>query len=736
MNGHKFCGHCGSELNNGSFCGKCGAPVEQPPVEQAPISQAPVEPAPVVAEPYQMPGTIAPEKIEQLKAAQPQPVEPVATKKKFLKKPLIFGAIAVAAVALIAGVAFAIISGLPKSRTVMVYMIGSNLETEGSAGSLDIKEMIDSKFDPEYTKVVVYTGGAKAWALDEISPNENAIFEVSSDGIKKVKTYDKKIMTNGSTLTEYIDYVYENYKTDLYDLVLWNHGGGPIIGYGHDENSLTGKTMTLSELTSALKDTKLISSNKKFDFIGFDACLMGSIEVGVALKDYSNFMIASEESEPGWGWNYAFLSENTGNTKTEELGEAVVRNFLKHYDDYPYKVQLSLSVMNLAKLDKVASSADKLFDTVKEEINTSNFSEYSRIMTRSMIYGYNGRDSDSYDLVDLQDLASALESKHPNEVSDLKNAISEAVVYSDTNMKSTNGISIYFPTTNKANLEKLLSRYESVSYSSDYYKFLTKYANFITGTKIVTRSTYDKLPETTEGETVSVELPSELVDNYQKAEVIIFRKLGDNKFMPIYRGSDVELNGKTLKTKSTNLQFVVATVDGKTGEKDYGWIALYEKARTEDYADYTSFGVLYYNDNSLLGFSPKSYEMHLRLNKGEKVAEVRDIRVQADEDGLSGKISFAPEKIKIIEMTVGAYKLFDKKGNYLDNLESYGTLYGTSLNLEAGDKYEIRLENLNFDFGNMYEGEFDNALDDYYAEFVVYDTQGDAHRLNLIHINK
>lgn len=270
MNGHKFCGHCGSEINiDAKFCGNCGASTEI----ETPVA----------------------------------PIQPVASApKKKTKKPLIIAALAVFLLAIAGGVTFAIIANLPKTRTVMVYMIGSNLESEFAAGSTDILEMVDSKFDPEYTKVLVYTGGSKDWSLDGISANENAIFEVTSDGINKVQAYERKVMSKKEVLTEYINYAYDNYKSTYYDLILWNHGGGPIVGYGHDEYSLSSSAMSLVDLKSAIADSTLINDKKKFDFIGFDACLMGSIEVGNALKDYADYLIASEESEPGQGWNYAF----------------------------------------------------------------------------------------------------------------------------------------------------------------------------------------------------------------------------------------------------------------------------------------------------------------------------------------------------------------------------------------------------------------------------------------------
>ena len=56
-----------------------------------------------------------------------------------------------------------------KEHTVLIYMIGSNLESDeaprGSAASRDILEMAESGVDAEKTNVVIYAGGAYSWAL-------------------------------------------------------------------------------------------------------------------------------------------------------------------------------------------------------------------------------------------------------------------------------------------------------------------------------------------------------------------------------------------------------------------------------------------------------------------------------------------------------------------------------------------------------------------------------------------
>ena len=64
--------------------------------------------------------------------------------------------------------------------------------------------------------------------------------------------------------------------------------------------------MTLSGIIDALAHNDLTdpgdgASPQKFDFIDFDACLMNSVEMNLAMADYTDCYIASAETEPGYG---------------------------------------------------------------------------------------------------------------------------------------------------------------------------------------------------------------------------------------------------------------------------------------------------------------------------------------------------------------------------------------------------------------------------------------------------
>ena len=691
--GGNFCRYCGREMPlNAKFCGHCGTPVKTA----------------------------------------------VSNKKPVNKKLFAIGGAVAGVIALVVVVAALIVGfNKPKTRTVMVYMIGSDLESSYSAASMDIKEMLDAGHNEEDTKVVIYTGGAKKWTLDEVSEKENAVFELKNGELNKVTTYAKTVMTKPETLTEFIDYAYDNYKSNYYDLILWDHGGGPIMGYGSDENSLSKTPMAIKDLSEALANSKVVKEHGKFELIGFDACLMGALEVANALSEHANYMIASEELEPGKGWSYIFLKDVNRDNDAASVSKRVIDEYVADYEDYRYDVDLSLSAIDLTRVKNVAETVDKLFARINDEVDASTFSKYSRALKSQKVYGYTGRDSSSYDLVDLIDLTQNVSDMYPGEVAEVKSAAEKAIIYNKSNMDHTNGLSFYFPTNNKKQVDKLVSMYEDVAISDGYYNFLKKYAGFITGNKNVTRAAYSDLPvKTSEESAISVELDDELVENYQKGEVMIFRKLGENKFVPIYRSSEVELDGNMLKTNSTNLQFVVKATD-VDGNTEYGWVALYEKERTDDYADYVAVGLVGYKDEATsLGWGIKNQNTIVRVYEGDKVAKLREMRItNDDETGLSSKTDIEQEGIMFLEYPVWVYGLLDENGQVTDDLVSTGEAFGTGVNMEKGGKIEFMLTDLDFDFGDMYQGQIPReAMKDYYAEFIVYDTQGEAHKLNLVHI--
>ncbi|MBP3415363.1 MAG: hypothetical protein J6L81_09230 [Clostridia bacterium] len=217
--------------------------------------------------------------------------------------------------------------------TVMVYMCGSNLESDSGFATSDIKEMLKADYSDK-VNILIETGGARKWHASSItddgsniSTKKNQVWQVMENDITLIDETDKREpMTDPDTLLDFIDFCTEEYPANRYMLILWDHGDGAVGGFGYDEHYESG-TLTIDGIQQALK-----KSGVKFDFVGYDACLMGMMEVAYMMYDYVDYFIASEDYEPAAGWEYEnwlqALSDNTS-ISTEKLGKIIVDDYVK-----------------------------------------------------------------------------------------------------------------------------------------------------------------------------------------------------------------------------------------------------------------------------------------------------------------------------------------------------------------------------------------------------------------------
>lgn len=110
-------------------------------------------------------------------------------------------------------------------------------------------------------------------------------------------------MGDPANLQKFLQTATTQFPAKRYSLVFGDHGAG-WVGIVSDE-SANGDTLDTDELQTALKD--ITAKNGKLDLIGFDACLMANFEAAKAVAPFAKTMVASEELEPGYGWNYTPL---------------------------------------------------------------------------------------------------------------------------------------------------------------------------------------------------------------------------------------------------------------------------------------------------------------------------------------------------------------------------------------------------------------------------------------------
>ncbi len=150
--------------------------------------------------------------------------------------------------------------------------------------------------------ILVETLGTQKWnGKFGIASERSQIYKVGDNGLTLVKDDLGQLdCTREESLRDFIIWGVQNYPADRYILQFWDHGGGPVYGFGYDEWVKDEEaSLTLDEMQRALK-----AAGVYFDFVGMDCCLMSCLEVCCAFYDYCDYMVLSEDFESGLGWNY------------------------------------------------------------------------------------------------------------------------------------------------------------------------------------------------------------------------------------------------------------------------------------------------------------------------------------------------------------------------------------------------------------------------------------------------
>ena len=284
--------------------------------------------------------------------------------------------------------------------TLMVYMCGTDLESKHGMASNDLQEMAAATIGKN-VNVIVMTGGCKQWKINSISNSVNQIFRVTNGKLEQLESdMGTLAMTDPNNLSAFIKYCAKNYPADRNELILWDHGGGSVSGYGYDEKNKAAGAMDLGGISRALDEGGI-----KFDFVGFDACLMATAETALMLNDYADYMIASEETEPGIGWYYTdwltALSKNTS-MATIDLGKMIVDSFVEKCAQRCPGQGTTLSVVDLAEFSNTVP--DKLGGFSKSVTGLLSDKQYKTVSDAR----YGTREfaiSSKIDQVDLADLS-------------------------------------------------------------------------------------------------------------------------------------------------------------------------------------------------------------------------------------------------------------------------------------------------------------------------------------------
>ena len=355
--------------------------------------------------------------------------------------------------------------------TIMIYMCGTDLESKSGMATSDLSEMAKAAISDK-VNILIYTGGCSGWRNNIMSSKVNQVYRLTNGGKfeRLVPDDGSKVMTDPATLTAFINFCKKNFPASRNELIFWDHGGGSISGYGYDQKYPSAGAMSLAQINSALS-----KANMKFDFIGFDCCLMSTAENALMLSQYADYMIASEETEPGTGWYYtnwlSLLSQNTS-VPTTELGKRIIDDFTDASAQKARGQSTTLALIDLAELQNTLPEKLAAFSVDTSELIKND--EYKTVATArsgAREFGAQAR----IDQVDLADLANRIGTDDAKELVDV---IYSAVKYNRTsrNMANSAGLAIYFPSKRLSSVNTMVSQYQAIGMDANYAKTIQEVA--------------------------------------------------------------------------------------------------------------------------------------------------------------------------------------------------------------------------------------------------------------------
>ncbi len=381
-----------------------------------------------------------------------------------------------------------------KKWTILAYLAGdNNLDADGAR---DIAEMAKIGSNDNMNVVAQFDRAGDAGTQRFYITKGGGYPKDSIANLGETNTGDPKV------LIDFLKWGITTYPAEHYMAVLWNHGSGwneddvydravkvspekekfPMMAKRAIREKRIKKTMfstTMDEILSqpatlrgilyddesrdfldnaemknVLTEAAKLTPNKRFDIIGFDACLMNTMEVAYQLKDTAKVIVGSEETEPGAGWPYDMvlgsLSANPS-MSPQEFGKAIVDSYIKSYDKGAHSESVTMAAVNLDKISGVMSSIDKWAVALKKNITAQDTFNAVLLNSEKVQKFYYRTYKDTFDFAKLikeKSKVKEIQDASAGVMDALKPAGNSYVIASKSltaNMANAHGVSVYFP---------------------------------------------------------------------------------------------------------------------------------------------------------------------------------------------------------------------------------------------------------------------------------------------------
>ncbi len=189
--------------------------------------------------------------------------------------------------------------------------------------------------------------------------------KITSPVIMETKNVD---MGDYKRIVDFVKWTKANYPAKKYMLVIWNHGTGWFDPA--KEKKVADKGISFDDETGNYVRTieigKILQEAGNVDILDFDACLMQMAEVAFEVKDYTEIVIGSEETFPGYGQPYdMFLGglKKMPDASPENFAAVIVESAKIFYTTIGKSA--GLSAIRTSKLDGLATHMSSFADSVK-----------------------------------------------------------------------------------------------------------------------------------------------------------------------------------------------------------------------------------------------------------------------------------------------------------------------------------------------------------------------------------
>jgi hypothetical protein len=261
--------------------------------------------------------------------------------------------------------------GVPVSarRTVLVYLgVDNNFRGEAEQKIEQLKTNWNKNTDGN---LLIYADAGDCPALIHIY-NDASKGNVADT----IEIYPAENSANPATLTRVLNRVKAYRPASSYGLVVLSHATGwlpaemsfptpglrsVVLDKGDNES---GNYMELSDFAEAIP--------YKLDFIVFDACFMGSIEVAYELKDKTDYIVASPAEVLAPGFVYSDMMRHL--FAREANLNSVARDFYEYYDSQSGVFRsATVSVVRTAGLEALVKFCHSALDTDIDAIQCFGF---------------------------------------------------------------------------------------------------------------------------------------------------------------------------------------------------------------------------------------------------------------------------------------------------------------------------------------------------------------------------